>query len=93
MGFRMELTDLRYFFNVATTRSFSKGAKLSFVSPPTISKAIKRLEDELKAQLLVRTTRSVNLTDRGQILMEHCRKLFRQIVFNRTYTQRDTIEL
>jgi DNA-binding transcriptional LysR family regulator len=75
----MEFTDLRYFFNVATTRSFSQGAKLSFVSPPTISKAIKRLETELKSQLLVRTTRSVNLTDRGQILMDHCRKLFRQI--------------
>jgi DNA-binding transcriptional LysR family regulator len=75
----MELNDLRYFWNVATARSFSQGAKLSFVSPPAISKAIKRLEDELKAQLLVRTTRSVHLTDRGEILLDHCRKIFRQI--------------
>jgi len=75
----MELTDLRYFFNVATARSFSQGAKLSFVSPPAISKAIKRLEEELKTQLFVRTTRSVHLTDRGDILMDHCRKLFRQM--------------
>ncbi len=75
----MELTDLRYFYNVASVRSFSQGAKLSFVSPPAISKAIKKLETELKAQLLVRTTRSVQLTDRGEILLEHCRTLFRQI--------------
>jgi|GEM_PF-1937563 DNA-binding transcriptional LysR family regulator len=75
----MELTELRYFYNVATTRSFSKGAKLSYVTPPAISKAIKKLEDDLDAQLFVRTTRRVNLTDRGEILLNHCRTVFEQI--------------
>ena len=75
----MELTELRYFYNVATTRSFSKGARLSYVSPPAISKAIKKLEEALDAQLLVRTTRRVNLTDRGEILLNHCRTVFEQI--------------
>ena len=75
----MELTDLRYFYNVATSRSFSQGAKISHVSPPAISKSIKRLEEELETQLLERTTRQVHLTDQGEILLEHCRGVFRKI--------------
>ena len=44
----MELTDLKYFYNVATARSFSQGARISHVSPPAISKSIKKLEEELE---------------------------------------------
>jgi DNA-binding transcriptional LysR family regulator len=75
----MELTDLRYFYNVASTRSFARGAALSHVSAPAVSKAVKRLEEQLEAELLVRTTRRVALTDRGEIVMQHCDRLFQQI--------------
>jgi len=75
----MELTELRYFYNVATARSFARGAELSHVTPPAISKAVKKLEEELGAELLVRTTRRVSLTDRGEILLQHCRSVFRQL--------------
>jgi len=75
----MELTELRYFYNVAQERSFSRGAELSHVSPPAISKAIRKLEDELEASLFVRTTRRVSLTDTGEVLLEHCNQLFRQL--------------
>ena len=50
----MELTHLRYFFNVARARSFVQGARRSHVSPPAVSKAIKKLEAEL---LELRTTK------------------------------------
>lgn len=75
----MELTDLRYFYNVATSRSFAQGAKLSFVTPPAISKAVKKLELELGAPLLVRTTRRVSLTDRGAIFLAHCKRVLDQV--------------
>ena len=75
----MELTELRYFYHVAQERSFSRGAELSFVSPPAISKAIRRLEDELETSLFVRTTRKVSLTDSGEVLLAHCNLLFRQL--------------
>jgi len=75
----MELTELRYFYNVALSRSFSKGARLSHVSPPAISKAVKKLEEELGTRLFVRTTRMVSLTDAGELLVEHCRSLFHQV--------------
>ena len=75
----MELTDLRYFYNVATSRSFAQGAKLSCVTPPAISKAVKKLEAELGTPLLVRTTRRVSLTDRGAIVLAHCKQVLDQI--------------
>jgi DNA-binding transcriptional LysR family regulator len=75
----MELTDLRYFYNVAQTRSFARGAELSFVTPPAISKSVKKLENELGVALFIRTTRSVSLTERGEILRDHCRRLFDQV--------------
>lgn len=75
----MELSELRYFFHVATTRSFSKGARLSHISPPAISKAIKKLEEELGTTLLQRSTRSVSVTPTGEILLEHCRQVLGQL--------------
>ena len=75
----MELTDLRYFSNVAQTCSFVRGAELSHVTPPAVSKAVRRLEEELGTQLLVRTTRRVSVTDTGAILLRHCSLLFRQV--------------
>lgn len=75
----MEIKELRYFANVCRAKSFSQGAKLSHVSPPAISKAIKKLEEELNVALFTRTTRSVSLTDAGEVLLQHCEVLFRQM--------------
>jgi LysR family transcriptional regulator, cyn operon transcriptional activator len=71
----MELTELRYFFHVATTRSFSRGAKLSHVSAPAISKAVKRLEEELGTTLLRRSTRNVSVTPSGELVLSFCRRI------------------
>ena len=75
----MELTTLRYFNNVATTGSFSKGAQLSFISPPAMSKAIKKLEEELEVELFVRTTRRVLLTECGELLLRRARRVLAEI--------------
>ncbi len=75
----MELTDLRYFVNVARAGSFVRGAELSHVSPPAISKTIKKLEDELGQQLFVRTTRRATLTDSGEILFAHAQRVLDEI--------------
>ena len=71
----VELSELRYFYNVATSRSFAEGARISHVSPPAISKAIKKLEDEVGEQLLERTTRRVNITPPGEIVLAYCRRV------------------
>lgn len=71
----VELSELRYFYNVATSRSFAEGARISHVSPPAISKAIKKLEDEVGEQLLERTTRRVTITSHGEIVLAYCRQV------------------
>src|SRR5262249_12939812 len=75
----MELTDLRYFVNVATVKSFSKGAALSHVSPPAISKTIGKLESELGSPLFIRTTRRVLLTDSGEMVFRRCKRIFDEL--------------
>lgn len=71
----MELSHLRYFFHVATERSFVRGARASFVTPPALSKAVRALEDELGTRLLERTTRTVRLTRAGEAVLERCRRV------------------
>jgi DNA-binding transcriptional LysR family regulator len=75
----MELAELRYFHNVAVAGSFVAGARLSHVSPPAISKAIRKLEDELGTELFVRTTRRVVLTEMGEALRDRCRRILDEI--------------
>lgn len=75
----MELTDLRHFRHVATAGSFSRGARLSHVTTPAISKSVRRLEDELDVQLFERTTRRVGLTPAGRVLLERATRVFQAL--------------
>lgn len=59
------LSRLAVFVAVAKRLSFSAAARDLGVSTPAVSQAVARLERELSAALLTRTTRSVNLTDAG----------------------------
>jgi DNA-binding transcriptional LysR family regulator len=59
------LAQLPLFVAVAEAKSFSRAATALGVSPSAVSQAVRRLERELGVTLLVRTTRSVNLTEAG----------------------------
>lgn len=65
----MNTMQLACFAEVASCLSFSQAANNLNVSQPTVSHQIKSLEDELGCQLLVRSTRSVSLTDEGFALI------------------------
>jgi DNA-binding transcriptional LysR family regulator len=75
----MELSHLRYFFHVASARSFVKGARSACVTPPALSKAIRTLEDELGVALLERTTRQVRLTRAGELVLERCTHILEEV--------------
>lgn len=64
------LPQLQVFLAVARLRSFSGAARELRVSTSAVSQAVRQLEEELRVTLLVRTTRSVSLTDDGRRLVE-----------------------
>lgn len=67
------LRTLRTFISVAEHASFAAAARQLNMSPATVTRAIAALEAGLGVQLLMRTTRSVRLTDEGALFLERCR--------------------
>jgi LysR family hydrogen peroxide-inducible transcriptional activator len=74
----MNLRDLKYIIAVAETCHFGKAAERCFVSQPTLSGQIKKLEDELGITIFERTKRSVELTPIGTEIVEHARRVMEQ---------------
>ncbi len=72
----LNLNSLRLYLAVATHRGFSRAARMTGVSQPAISKAVRLLEQQSGAQLLVRSPSGVVLTEAGTLLVEHARALF-----------------
>lgn len=67
----MEFQQLLYFAEVAKQLSFSKAAQSLHSSQPSLSKAIKNLEEELGVVLFDRTTRYLRLTDDGEVVLKY----------------------
>ena len=69
----LDLRTLAIFIRVAERLSFVRAARELGITQSGVSNAIRRLEQELATQLLVRTTRRVSLTDDGAAFLERCR--------------------
>jgi LysR family transcriptional regulator, hydrogen peroxide-inducible genes activator len=69
----VNLRDLRYLVAVADHRHFGRAAEASFVSQPTLSTQIKKLEKELGVQLIERNPRRIVLTEAGRLVVERAR--------------------
>lgn len=61
----------KVFFYVASTLSFSEASKQLFISQSAVSQSIKALENKLGQTLFVRSTKRVQLTPEGEILLRH----------------------
>ena len=71
----LDLRLIRYFVAVADELHFGRAAAKLYVSQPALSKQIRKLEEQLGAPLLVRDSRHVTLTARGQRFLEEARQL------------------
>ena len=61
----------KVFYYVASTLSFSEAASQLFISQSAVSQSIKTLEKKLNQTLFIRSTKKVQLTPEGEILLRH----------------------
>ncbi|MGG2460927.1 LysR family transcriptional regulator [Streptomyces sp. RGM 3693] len=71
----LDLRKLRYFATVAEHRHFGRAAEQLYIAQPVLSRQIRSFEQELGCTLLVRTTRSVELTAAGKQLYEEAQQI------------------
>src|SRR5882757_4450538 len=75
-GYRsMNLKDLKYLVALADTGHFGKAAERSFVSQPTLSAQLKKLEEYLGVKLVERQPRNVQLTEVGKQVVVRARRM------------------
>jgi LysR family transcriptional regulator, hydrogen peroxide-inducible genes activator len=74
-GVDIKLKDLRYLVAVADARHFGRAAEKCFVSQPTLSAQLKKLEDYLGVQLIERQPKNVTLTEAGEQIVARARRM------------------
>ena len=94
----MNLKDLQYFYDLCQLQSYTEVAKQHKVSQPSISYAIKRLEESFNCKLIHHdpSHRSFKLTPQGQILLKHTEKILPEVIstrkeINRSLAQYSTV--
>lgn len=71
----MDIKSLRYFVEIARCKSFTTAAQRLFVTQPTLSRQIADLEDELGQTLFDRSTRRIELTEKGIFLLHRAQSI------------------
>jgi LysR family hydrogen peroxide-inducible transcriptional activator len=74
----MTLTELRYIVAVARERHFGRAAEACFVSQPTLSVAIKKLEEELDVKIFERGSSEVSMTPLGEAIVRQAQQVLEQ---------------
>lgn len=75
----MEMQQIRYFLAVCDQGSITHAAQLTYVSQPSLTQAIKKLEDEMGGALFTRTRSGCELTPLGRMVEANLRKIYRDL--------------
>jgi len=75
----LDLKQLQYFIAVTEQMNFSKAAEKLHISQPSLSNAIKKLEQEIGSPLLKRNTRNLQLTEAGELLYERAKVILKNM--------------
>ena len=84
----MTLTELRYIVAVAREKHFGRAAEACFVSQPTLSVAIKKLEEELELKLFERGTGEVSTTPLGALIEQQAPSVLDQAAASKVFAKR-----
>jgi LysR family transcriptional regulator, hydrogen peroxide-inducible genes activator len=76
----MEMHQIRYFLAVCDHGSFTRAAQFSYISQPSLTQSIKKLEDELGGELFTRDRSGCLLTSLGRLVEPNFRKIFKETV-------------
>lgn len=71
----MKIIQLEYFIKVVELNSFTKAAQVLHISQPSLTAAIKKLENELDYPLLNRTTKEIKITEKGILFYQYAAEL------------------
>lgn len=80
----MTLTELRYVVAVATEKHFGRAAEACFVTQPTLSVGLRKLEEELGVTLFERERSGVRITPVGEQVLAHARRVLEEVDALRT---------
>ena len=86
----MNIRALQYFVTLSDLRHFSKAAEACFVSQPTLSTQIKKLEEELGVQLVERSPKNIMLTPVGEEIAKRARQVLNDVEQIRTAARRSS---
>ena len=77
----MNIRDLEYFNSLCTTKSFTKTSRQFYISQPSITMALHRLEKELDTKLIIRdhSRNEILLTKSGEVLENHIKNILLEI--------------
>ena len=73
----MEMQQIRYFLAVCDQGSITHAAQLTYVSQPSLTQAIKKLEDEMGGVLFTRTRSGCQLTPLGRMVESKLRNIYK----------------
>jgi len=86
----VNLRALQYFVTLADLKHFSKAADACFVSQPTLSTQIKKLEEELGVQLVERSPKNIMLTTTGEEIARRAQQVLNDVEQIRVVARRST---
>ncbi|WP_411725234.1 LysR family transcriptional regulator [Methyloglobulus sp.] len=93
----MGMHQIRYFLAVCDHGSFTRAAQFSYISQPSLTQAIKKLEDELGGELFTRDRSGCLLTSLGRLVEPNFRKIYKEAVTTKAdairFTQLNNIPL
>ncbi len=93
----MEIQQIRYFLAVCDQGSITHAAQLTYVSQPSLTQAIKKLEEEMGGALFIRSRSGCQLTPLGRMVEANLRKIYKELQATKAeairFTRLNTIPL